>query len=244
MNLRVVTANLNNKAHDATRREQAAELRRLVSLCHPDVIGAVEALPGLRAPRGYSVVRFTGPSLHEQVWIVRNTLVRLIEGSGAEKAHEGRRGLWPHKWTSWLQLDGWGTLALVHFNAHIEVGGRPRVEMIDTDKMRFARRHIALAARFARRRIRDGEAVAVLGDFNVCALADQRERHPWFPAAVLGKAGLADVNPPGKVGTLGSRRVDRIMVTPNLVPVGQVRRLARNPRLDHHAVFAELRRVA
>ncbi len=93
------------------------------------------------------------------------------------------------------------------------------------------------------RKLRAIAPVAITGDHNVDARADQRVKSPTFPFAVMGKAGISSNwsvlgKPKAGTQTSGHRLIDYVWLTSNGRFRGQ--KILGNYGSDHHAVVVAI----
>lgn len=237
----IVSVNLGNRAHDVTVLQQRLQMQRLAGL-RPDVIVTQEARSGWVTPTGYRTMPVVLPGAG-QTRIVTRKAARLL-GHGYVQMHPGLAHQWPARNMPYVVLDR-PDLAThlcvigVHLNSGIETAGRLSAV---GERAWFALAHIEAVADFARwGHAQMGWVVAVVGDWNVHAYADRRERQRGFPSARMAAAGLVEVLPSRPSGTLGSRRVDRAFITQHH-PFGvSVRDLTRRAPYDHQPILLTIR---
>lgn len=230
----IVSVNLSNPKHDVPVLAQRLQLGRLARTIRPDVIVTQEARPRIGSPVGYRAMPVVVAGAHEDRIIVRKD--RRVIAHGYIRLHPGREGLWPARSLPYVaiergtQPDLW--VVGMHLNSKIEHGG----EFIATGERRaFTAHAVKATADFARFvHVQLGGRVLVIGDTNVHAYADKRERSPQLPTVRFGAAGLVELLPDRPSGTLGSRRVDRAWLTSGIR--GSVRDLARRAPYDHQPI--------
>lgn len=236
----IISANLGNRPHNVTRLQQRRRLTRLAQL--GDVLVTQEALTGsLIVPRGWrSLPQLGGGAEQVRIMVPRS---RKVIGHGAIRMHPGDAGSWPARWLPFGIIElGDDPLVVVdvHLNSGIEAGGRWAAV---GPRHRLTAHHIDRLADFARYvRTQLGYSCLVIGDTNVDAYADRRERTPDFPAAKMAAAGLVEALPHKRSGTLGSRRVDRCFHTRDLRV--SVTDLARVDPYDHQSIRARVTRTS
>lgn len=236
---RITSVNLNNKAHNVTARQQSDRLDELADVS--DVIVTQEAVSGVRAPEGFRLMPQIGRGAQEDRILVREAL--SVTGHGYMRAHKGVSHQWPARWFPWVTIgngDDLGdrdlTVVGFHLNSKIDHGGMWAVPQTDP------RRYLTEAfldglidfGRLVRNRLSDD--VVFLGDTNVDAYADQREREPRMPAARFARFHFVEALPGKRSGTLGDRRVDRVFHSLGL-NVTVTDRARRDP-WDHQPITA------
>lgn len=231
--MELVTVNLGNADHDVSALAQRMQMGRLAR-ARPDVIVTQEARSGWVTPAGYRSLPVILPGAREDRIVVRKD--RRVVAHGYVQMHPGREHQWPARHMPFAALDR-GTrpplyVVGVHLNSRIERGGE---FVAEGERRQFTRHHIQAVADFARFVVArlDADCI-VLGDFNVHAYADRRERDPQFPTVRLGAAGLIEALPERASGTLGSRRVDRVFASDGLRV--SVRDLPKRAPYDHQPV--------
>lgn len=228
----VRTANLGNKAHNVTRRAQQRRLTMLTAGL-PHAVALQELVPGVKAPRGYRLIRQGEDGL----------LIPLrlkLRGSGFSIAHTGKLHHWPHRPIVWATVELGNQLCSfvsTHPNSHIDFAGRPWNP--DSEGTRLALDHIAQTADVCRWLGTLGPTWA-MGDWNVDAEDDERVLDKRFPTMQLGRAGLLDAwaTPAAddvKATTLGGRNVDRTF-GPERARVLELRVRSRVTGWDHRAL--------
>lgn len=231
--MELVTVNLGNREHNVSALQQRMQLQRLAA-ARPDVIVTQEARSGWVTPTGYRALPVILPGAREDRIVVRKD--RQIVAHGYVRMHPGREHLWPARSMPFAAIDRGTRRPLyvvgVHLNSKVETRGRFTA---DGERRAFTRHHVQAVADFARFVCARFHAECiVLGDFNVDAYADRRERDPLFPTVRLGLASLVEALPATVSGTLGSRRVDRVFASDGLRV--SVRDLARRKPYDHQPV--------
>lgn len=230
----VRTANLGNRAHNVTRRQQQRRLGMLTAGL-PHAVALQELVPGLKPPRGYRLTRQGEEGLL--------TPLRLkLRGEGYSIAHKGLAHHWPHRPIIWATVEVPGVRGLVsfvstHLNSHIDRAGLPRDPK--SEGTRLALDHIEQTREVCSWLGTLGP-VLCSGDWNVDAEDDGRQLDPAFPVRQLGKAGLVDgwLLPAAddvKATTLGVRNVDRTF-GPRGAKLDELRVRSRVTGWDHRAV--------
>lgn len=214
----VATANVGRKGGGTDLETQLASLTWLVrQLEHavneaPHVIAVQEAGRGLRIP-GYRTIVTTAPdAFHEPILVRRDLDVWFASAEAADSGEPGPAAY--RKWLSIAVVDGPfpSRVAILngHVNSAIERHGKPNPAASPL-RMAAAEFHIELYRDWAAFWGHELLPVIALGDFNIDAEADRRERTPTFPAAMLGKIALTDSRKLLAARTLGVRNVDRIL---------------------------------
>lgn len=228
----VRTANLGNAAHNVTRRQQQRRLTMLTAGL-PHAVGLQELVPGVKAPRGYRLIR------QGEEGILVPTRLKL-RGSGFSIAHTGKLHRWPHRPIVWATVelgDQLCSFVSTHLNSHIERAGRPW--NAGSEGTRLALDHVEQVRDVCRWLSTLGPTWA-MGDWNVDAQADDRELDKRFPSVQLSRAGLVDAWASAaaadvKASTLGGRDVDRVF-GPERAQVLELRVRSRVAGWDHRAL--------
>jgi len=231
----VVSVNLSNPQHSASRSEQRARLRRIKRAHRPAVIATQEALPGLRL-WGYR--KYQGPGgLCELAVFVRKGIT--VTDHGAKKSVDGVSGRWPDRGLVWVRLGDGLAVVNVHPNSHIDLGGRPLpgVAWRVTRDEHFPDVDDTIEILKA-----SGARVTVLGDWNIDRRADRRHKDPAFPFARMRALKMAEVIYKGS--SLGGRAVDRAFYDPTRLRPAKAKLLGEEAGFDHRALWLRLRYVA
>lgn len=237
--MRIITANMGNKAHNVTHVQQRAQLGRLAPLA--DVLVLQEArYPLIPLPRGFRATPHLAGTRQVRL-IVRKTLP--IAAHGYLRIHPGLEHAWPVRELPYVTLtagpDGKRrptTILGVHLNSAIEAGGKWAATGM---RNVYTRQQLDSLVSMCQLFDRLGHRTIAVGDYNVDAYADQRVRDRLMPyERFAGRAqgiGFHEALPAVRSGTHGSRRIDRAFHTTDLAVT--VRDLARRDPFDHQPVL-------
>ena len=228
----LVSVNLSNPQHSATRRQQRARLRRIRKAHQPAIIACQEAQPRLKL-WGYR--KFQGPGgLCELAVFVKKKAA--VGAHGHVKSIAGVGGRFPDRGLVWVALTDGLCVVNLHPNSRIDLGGEPLpgLNWRVTKDHQFPDLDTVIEHRKAL-----GDRVVVTADWNVDRRADRRRRNPAFPFARMRALRMVEAIYRGS--SLGGRAVDRAFYDPSRLRAESTRLLREEAGFDHRALWVRLR---